>query len=76
MVPHSEHSISGLIARVDMILVGISYGSILGMTAAAMFPDRVDRMYLDGISNAHEYYHSVYVVLLDQEVSSTNSDPQ
>ncbi|KAJ4231152.1 hypothetical protein FSOLCH5_004734 [Fusarium solani] len=37
---------------------GFSAGSILGATAAAMFPDRVDKVLLDGVRNVHEYYHS------------------
>lgn len=34
---------------------GSSYGTILGMTFAAMFPDRVDRMMLDATVNPYEY---------------------
>ncbi|KAL4913976.1 TAP-like protein-domain-containing protein [Aspergillus aurantiobrunneus] len=37
---------------------GISYGTILGATVAAMFPDRVDKVILDAVQNPHEYYHS------------------
>ncbi|KAF5501858.1 putative hydrolase [Colletotrichum aenigma] len=37
---------------------GHSYGTILGQTAAAMFPDRIDRMVLDGNLNGHEYYNA------------------
>lgn len=36
---------------------GISGGTILGATAAALFPDRIDKVILDGVMNAHEYYH-------------------
>ncbi|GKT49690.1 tripeptidyl-peptidase sed1 [Colletotrichum spaethianum] len=36
---------------------GGSYGTLLGQTAAAMFPERIDRMVLDGNLNPHEYYH-------------------
>ncbi|KAI4861219.1 alpha/beta-hydrolase [Hypoxylon rubiginosum] len=36
---------------------GFSYGTTLGATAAAMFPDRVEKMILDGVQNPHDYYH-------------------
>ncbi|KAI0165228.1 alpha/beta-hydrolase [Hypoxylon sp. FL1284] len=37
---------------------GFSYGTTLGATTAAMFPDKVERMILDGVQNPHDYYHS------------------
>ncbi|KAI0382424.1 TAP-like protein-domain-containing protein [Hypomontagnella monticulosa] len=37
---------------------GISGGTTLGATTLALFPDRVDRVVLDGVMNAHEYYNS------------------
>ncbi|KAI1139197.1 alpha/beta-hydrolase [Hypoxylon sp. FL0543] len=37
---------------------GFSYGTTLGATIAAMFPDRIDKMILDGVQNPHEYYHA------------------
>jgi pimeloyl-ACP methyl ester carboxylesterase len=40
---------------------GVSYGSILGATAAAMFPDKVDKLIIDGVVNPHEYYSNRYV---------------
>ncbi|KAK0663367.1 Carboxylesterase B [Lasiodiplodia hormozganensis] len=36
---------------------GISYGTVLGATAAAMFPDRMDRVIIDGVTNIHQYWH-------------------
>ncbi|KAL4866480.1 hypothetical protein BDV12DRAFT_199080 [Aspergillus spectabilis] len=37
---------------------GISYGTALGATVAAMFPDRIDRVIIDGILNPHQYFNS------------------
>jgi pimeloyl-ACP methyl ester carboxylesterase len=37
---------------------GLSYGTTLGATVAAMFPDRIDKVILDGVQNPHEYYHA------------------
>ena len=34
---------------------GFSYGTLLGATTAAMFPDKIDRMVLDGVTNVHEW---------------------
>lgn len=38
-------------------MVGLSYGSALGATAASMFPDRMDKVVLDGVVNVKNYYH-------------------
>ncbi|GJE95986.1 alpha/beta hydrolase [Phanerochaete sordida] len=35
---------------------GISYGTVLGSTYAAMYPDHVGRFIIDGVVNAHEWY--------------------
>ncbi|KAK8058303.1 hypothetical protein PG994_008751 [Apiospora phragmitis] len=40
---------------------GFSYGSMLGSTIAAMFPDRIDRMVMDGIVNIHEWRNGLDV---------------
>ncbi|KAF8599715.1 alpha/beta-hydrolase [Ceratobasidium sp. AG-I] len=39
--------------------LGYSYGTILGATFAAMRPDMVKRMVLDGVSNAESYFNDV-----------------
>jgi pimeloyl-ACP methyl ester carboxylesterase len=39
--------------------IGASYGTTLGATVAAMFPDRMDKVILDGVVNSHEYYHAL-----------------
>lgn len=38
-------------------MLGLSGGTALGATAAALFPDRMDKVILDGVMNVHEYYH-------------------
>lgn len=35
---------------------GVSYGTVLGATFAHLFPDRVERMVLDGVVEAEDYY--------------------
>lgn len=35
---------------------GISYGTLLGQTFAAMHPDRVDRLVIDGVLDPEDYY--------------------
>jgi hypothetical protein len=37
---------------------GISYGTALGATVAAMFPDCIDRIVIDGVLNPHQYFNS------------------
>ncbi|KEY73904.1 hypothetical protein S7711_06110 [Stachybotrys chartarum IBT 7711] len=37
---------------------GQSYGTALGATVAAMFPDKIDRMVIDGVLNPREYFNT------------------
>ncbi|KAI5924261.1 TAP-like protein-domain-containing protein [Camillea tinctor] len=37
---------------------GVSGGTTLGSTVAALFPDRMDKVILDGVMNVHQYYNS------------------
>ncbi|PLB55678.1 alpha/beta-hydrolase, partial [Aspergillus steynii IBT 23096] len=39
-----------------LMFYGLSYGTVLGATFAHMFPDRIERMILDGVVNAGDYY--------------------
>ncbi|KAJ9602968.1 hypothetical protein H2200_012748 [Cladophialophora chaetospira] len=39
---------------------GWSYGTALGSYAAAMFPERIERMVLDGNLNPHDYQSGIY----------------
>ncbi|KAF9884741.1 hypothetical protein FE257_001303 [Aspergillus nanangensis] len=41
-----------------LLFWGRSYGTILGTTFATMFPDRIERVVLDAVVDAHRYYHS------------------
>ncbi|KAA8650986.1 hypothetical protein EYZ11_004309 [Aspergillus tanneri] len=36
---------------------GFSYGTVLGATTVSMFPNRMGKVVLDGVQNAHEYLH-------------------
>ncbi|CAI6333627.1 unnamed protein product [Periconia digitata] len=44
----------------------ISYGTVVGSTFASMFPDRVEKMVLDGVLNAEEYYNNDWRQNVDQ----------
>lgn len=37
---------------------GFSYGTLLGSTLLAMFPDKVDKIILDGVVNPANYYEN------------------
>jgi pimeloyl-ACP methyl ester carboxylesterase len=44
---------------------GISYGSILGSTFAALYPDRVGRMIIDGVLDMEDYYDGGWEAAID-----------
>ncbi|KAF9552230.1 hypothetical protein CPC08DRAFT_296555 [Agrocybe pediades] len=39
---------------------GFSYGSVLGATFAAMFPDKIERLIVDGVIDAENYYEVLW----------------
>ncbi|CAI7646519.1 unnamed protein product [Penicillium manginii] len=45
---------------------GISYGTVIGSTFASMFPTRIERMILDGVLNADQYYNNYWTDNVDQ----------
>ncbi|KAI9150670.1 Tripeptidyl aminopeptidase [Paramyrothecium foliicola] len=74
----AESDIGSLIdtAYVARDLISFSYGTTLGATVAAMFPERIDKLILDGVQNPHEYYHATaYVVSTSHDFEEwTDSD--
>ncbi|GKZ92275.1 hypothetical protein AnigIFM59636_004997 [Aspergillus niger] len=55
------NSILDAIGQQKMYYWGLSYGTTLGQTYAQMFPERVSRMVLDGVSNLDEWYNSFLI---------------
>ncbi|TCD60878.1 hypothetical protein EIP91_009369 [Steccherinum ochraceum] len=39
---------------------GFSYGSVIGATFAAMFPNNVGRVVIDGVVDSHDYYQTLW----------------
>lgn len=52
---------SSLAPTTPLTVPGTSYGSFLGDTFAAMFPDRVGHMLLDANVNPHEFTSGRYI---------------
>ncbi|KAF2035619.1 hypothetical protein EK21DRAFT_96813 [Setomelanomma holmii] len=44
---------------------GASYGSVLGTTYAALFPDRIGRLVVDGIVDGEDYYQGRWTTNID-----------
>jgi pimeloyl-ACP methyl ester carboxylesterase len=50
------NSILDAVGQQDMLYYGVSYGTVLGQTYAAMFPERSRRVIIDGVVNAFQWY--------------------
>lgn len=57
------NSILDAVGQDDMVYWGFSYGTLLGQTYAAIFPERSKRVIIDGVANLFDWYDS----LLDEE---------
>ncbi|KAI0889611.1 alpha/beta-hydrolase [Annulohypoxylon maeteangense] len=57
------NSILDALGQDNMVYWGFSYGSLLGQTYATMFPDRSERVIIDGVANQFDWYEG----LLDTE---------
>ncbi|KAK1235841.1 hypothetical protein PQX77_000931 [Marasmius sp. AFHP31] len=44
--------------REKLQYIGVSYGSILGATFAALFPDKVERLVIDGVADVQNDYYT------------------
>lgn len=53
-------SIINAYGREKLMYWGISYGTVLGATFASLFPDKVERMILDGVVDADNYYATLW----------------
>ncbi|KAI1089070.1 alpha/beta-hydrolase [Rostrohypoxylon terebratum] len=58
------NSILDAVGQDNMVYWGFSYGSILGQTYATMFPERSERVIIDGVANQFDWYEG----LLDTEM--------
>ncbi|KZV95715.1 alpha/beta-hydrolase [Exidia glandulosa HHB12029] len=50
--------------REKVMYFGKGYGGILGLTMASMFPDKIERMVLDSVTDVNRYYDASYSTTL------------
>ena len=58
------NSILDAVGQQGLYYWGFSYGTLLGQTYAALFPDRVERVIIDGVANQWDWYEG----LIDAEM--------
>lgn len=59
-VPITSENTSVFSTKSKLVYWGFSYGTLLGATFAAMFPDRVGRIVLDGVVDADLYVSPIW----------------
>ncbi|SCV70430.1 BQ2448_1824 [Microbotryum intermedium] len=59
-VARDMKSIIEALGQEKLVYWGFSYGTILGATFAAMFPDLVGRLWLDGVSDSQTYTNDIW----------------
>jgi len=60
MVARDMLSIVNALGHERLQYWGFSYGTVLGATFAAMFPDKIERLILDGVVDAENYYSGAW----------------
>ncbi|KAK9418419.1 putative Alpha/Beta hydrolase protein [Seiridium unicorne] len=53
------NTILNAVGQQDMVYWGFSYGTILGQTYASLFPERSERVIIDGVANNFDWYDNV-----------------
>lgn len=54
------NNILDAVGQKDMVFWGTSYGTLLGQTYAALFPERSKRVILDGVVNQFDWYNELW----------------
>ncbi|KAG5650219.1 hypothetical protein H0H81_000275 [Sphagnurus paluster] len=52
---------------------GFSYGSVLGSTYASLFPDKIERIVIDGVLDLDDYYQTLWTTNLSDTDKAMNA---